>query len=153
MIKRTRIKAVLVLLLAVSVSGCVPALINPSDMVSLGAFANPGQTQDVNSGNPDGTGGGLFVIPGDKVLVITRVIVHPLPISSGTLEIALMQSDSALGDRIRQTWQVPGSQPTEFDFTPGYVVSSAGSKLMIRNSSNSTGSVHVAIYGYVAPTN
>ncbi|MBA7547938.1 hypothetical protein ES705_40379 [subsurface metagenome] len=117
-------------------------------MVSLGAHANPGQTQDVNGGNPDGTSAGLFTVPTGSVLVITRVIIHPTNPGTGILDITLIQSDNVLPDRIRQTWHVPNSKPTEFDFSPGYVIS-AGSKLKIRNNDNSSSDVHVTLYGYM----
>ncbi|MCK4793311.1 MAG: hypothetical protein KAV87_56805 [Desulfobacteraceae bacterium] len=122
--------------------------IKPSQMVSLGARSDPGETQEVRSGNPDGTGGGVFTVPTEKVLVITKVVIRPYTLQAGTLDITLIQSDTQLGDRIRQTWWVSNSQPTQFDYSPGYVVSS-GSKLMIRNDTGSSGEVHVSLYGYI----
>jgi hypothetical protein len=119
-------------------------------MVSLGQCADPGQTISLNSGNPNGTSGGLFTVPAARVLVITRTIIHPLDPGPGTLNITFIQSEGGLPDRIRQTWLVPNSEPTEFDFYPGYVISSE-SKLKIRNNATSAGKVCIQIYGYISP--
>ena len=128
-------------------TGC-GVLILPSNMVHLAAHATPGQIQDVNSGTPEGTGGGLFTVPDGKVLVITRVIIHPRHLGPGELEIEFIQSAGGLPDRINQTWWVTNSSPNEFDFTPGYVISS-GSSLKIKNETSSSGEVIVAFTGYV----
>ncbi len=134
-------------------AGCSAQYLNPSQMVSLGAMTNPGQTEFVRSGNPDGTGGGVFLVPPAKVLVITRVIIQPMNLGTGTLDITLMQSDQQLGDRILKTWRVPNSQLTQLDFSPGYVVSS-GSNLKIRNGNSSAGNdVYTSFYGYVTSDN
>ncbi len=129
--------------------GCYTGNIKPSEMVGLGAFTHPGQTQIVSSGNPDGTSGGPFTVPGGKVLIITKVIIHPIPLRSGQLQIAFMQKDTELGERTRQTWHVTGNEPTEFDFAPGDVVSS-DSQLEIKSSSSNAGDLFVQMYGYLA---
>lgn len=151
--KIMKIKSVSVVIFVLSTMllvGCNQLFLKPSSMVSMGAMANPGQTQDVRAGNPDGTSAGVFTVPAGNVLVITRVIIHPFNSGTGILDITFMQSDNVLGDRIRQTWRVPNTEPTEFDFSPGYVISS-GSKLKIRNNATSAGKVFVSIYGYTIP--
>jgi hypothetical protein len=148
--KTTYVKAIIFAVATTLLAGCTPQFLKPSNMVSLANVANPGQIQDLRGGNPDGTGAGVFTVPAGNVFVITRVIIHPFNPGAGTLDVTFMQSDDVLGDRIRQTWRVPNSQPTEFDFSPGYVISS-GSKLKIRNHINSPGDVAVTLYGYTTP--
>lgn len=148
-----KIKSAHVMILFVSImllAACTMSFLKPSDIVHLGAYVNPGQTQDVRGGNPDATSAGLFRVPAGSVLVLTNVIIHPMNPGAGKLSITFIQSDASLGDRIRQTWRVPNSQPTQFDFSPGEVVSS-GSKLMIRNDASSAGDLYVSFNGYVTP--
>ncbi len=133
-------------------SGCNSALIKPSDMVEMAEVASSGETKVLKTGTPQGTGGGVYTVPDGKVLVITRVIIQPMNPGAGTLDITFMQSDAALGDRIRQTWRVPNSQSTEYDFSPGYLISS-GSDLKIRNNNTSAGDVAVLIFGYITLPN
>ncbi len=142
--------AMLVAVCALLLLGCNTSSLGPSDMVHLGATANPNETRDFYAGNPDATSAGVFTVPADGVLVIINVIIHPLSPGPGILDITMIQSDATLGDRTRQTWHVPNSQPTQFDFSPGEVISS-GSKLMMKNESSSAGRVHVSFFGYVAP--
>jgi len=141
-------RATIVLGGAILLAGCVTTTVRPSAMVSMAEIAAPGATTDMRTGTPEGTGGGVYRVPDGKVLVITRVIIQPMSPGAGIVDIAFIQSDAALGDRLRQTWRVPRSQPTEYDFTPGYLIS-AGSTLKIRNNGSSGGEVAVLIYGYI----
>ena len=129
-------------------SACVTALVAPSDMVDMATVVAPGETKNLNSGTPQGTGGSVYQVPNGNVLVITRAIIQPMNPGPGSLDLTFIQSDTTLGDRIRQTWRVPRSQPTEYDFTPGEVISS-GSNLKVRNN-GAGGDAAVMIYGYVA---
>lgn len=144
----TGVLLILLLTISLFLTGCISLMVKPSAMVSLGAFTNPGEIKEVRKANPDGTGAGVFTVPGGKVLVITRVIIHPINPGSGTLQLVLLQSVRSSEDRTRQTWIVPSSRPTEFDFSPGYVISSK-SVLKIKNDESNSGSAHVSIYGYI----
>ena len=128
-------------------SGCVSAFVKPSNMVDLAEVVGAGQTKIHKTGTPQGTGGGVYQVPDGRVLVITRVIIQPMNPGPGSLDLTFMQSDAALGDRIRQTWRVPKSQSTEYDFSPGELISS-GSSLKVKNN-GAGGDVAVMIYGYV----
>lgn len=130
-------------------TGCFSASIKPSNMVGMAEVVGPGEIKVLPTGTPQGTGGGTYVVPDGKVLVITRAIIQPMNPGAGTVDITLMQSGGGLPDRIRQTWRTSRSQPTEYDFTPGMLVST-GSTLKVRNNSPSGGGVAVLIYGYVA---
>ena len=156
-------RATIVLGGAILLAGCVTTTVKPSAMVSMAEIAAPGATTDMRTGTPEGTGGGVYRVPDGKLLVIIRVIIRPMSPGAGIVDISFIQSDAALGDRLRQTWRVPRSQPTEYDFTPGYLISagsrsappstrsvfSAGSTLKIRNNGSSGGEVAVLIYGYI----
>lgn len=144
------IQATIFVVVSMLLAGCNVLFLNPSNMVTLGASANPGEIQDVRRGNPDGTSAGVFTVPAGSVLVITRVIIHPWSPGTGILKITFIQSEGGLQDRIRQTWLVPNSKPTEFDFSPGIVISSE-SKLKIKNTANSAGRVSVSFNGYITP--
>lgn len=147
--KRPQSPALVALALMFLLSACVSVLVKPSDMVDMAEVVGPGETKTLKTGTPEGTGGGVYQVPGGKVLVITRVIIQPMNPGSGSLDLTFMQSDAALGDRIRQTWRVPRSQPTEYDFSPGELISS-GSSLKVRNNGTGGGEVAVLIYGYIA---
>lgn len=130
-------------------SGCMSAFVKPSNMVGLAEVVGPGETKILKTGTPQGTGGGgAYQVPDGTVLVITRVILQPMNPGPGSLDLTFMQSDAALGDRIRQTWRVPRSQSTEYDFTPGALISS-GSSLKVRNNGAAGANAAVLIYGYV----
>ena len=144
------IQAIIFVVVSMSLAGCSLVFVRPSDMVKLGCAANPGETRDVFGGNPDGTSAGLFTVPAGSVLVITRVRIHPWSPGTGILKIAFIQSGGGLQDRILETWLVPNSKPTEFDFSPGIVISSE-SKLKIKNTANSAGRVSVSFNGYITP--
>ena len=147
--KTTLLPAIFLLAGCLFFTGCISVLPKPSAMVSLGAFTDPGEIKEVRQGKPDGTSGGIFTVPRGRVLVVTRAIIHPINPGIGTLQLTFIQSDDKLGDRIRQTWIVPTARPTEFDFSPGFVISS-GSIMKIENDTSSDGTAHVSIYGYIA---
>ncbi|MCH7727226.1 MAG: hypothetical protein IH991_12215 [Planctomycetes bacterium] len=127
--------------------GCVSAFVKPSNMVDIAEVVGPGESKILKTGTPQGTGGGVYRVPDGKVLVITRVVIQPMNPGPGSLDLNFIQSDTALGDRIRQTWRVPKSQSTQYDFSPGKLISSR-SNLKVRN--NGAGDdVAVMIYGYV----
>ena len=132
--------------------GCTALPIPPADMVELAAVADPGQTVDVRGGNPDGTGAGVFTVPTGKVLVIQNVIVQPMDPGAGNLRVTFIQSAGGLPDRIRDTWVVPNTEPTHYDFSPGTRVSSE-SRMKIRSEAGNPGKVAVLLHGYVASTN
>ena len=144
------IQAIIFVVVSMLLAGCSLVFVRPSDMVYLGATANPGEIGDVRGGNPNGTSAGEFTVPAGSVLVITRVIIHPMSPGAGILKITFIQTEGGLQDRIRSTWIVPNSKPTEFDFSPGDVVSSL-SKLEIRNEAESAGRVFVNFRGYITP--
>ncbi len=128
-------------------SACVSAFVKPSNMVRLAEVVGPGETKSLRTGTPQGTGGGVYQVPDGNVLVITRVIIQPMNPGPGSLDLTFIQSGGSLPDRIRQTWRVPRSQSTEYDFSPGDLISS-GSSLKVRN--NGAGDdVAVMIHGYV----
>ena len=135
-----------------SLAACASTLVKPSNMVNVRAVVSPGETQTFRGGTPQGTGAGEYTVPDGKVFVITRVIIQSMSPGAGTLDLTFMQSDTALGDRIRETWRVPNSQPTEYDFTPGTLIS-GGSQLKAKNTSSVSGDVSVALYGYITSPN
>jgi len=145
--KRYASTALMAVALMLLLSGCVSAFVTPSNMVDMAEVVGPGETKILKTGTPQGSGGGVYQVPNGRVLVITRVIIQPMNPGPGSLDLTFMQSDTAAGDRIRQTWRVPNSHSTEYDFTPGELISS-GSSLKVRNNGASD-DVAVMIYGYV----
>ena len=85
----------------VLLSGCVSIFVKPSNMVDLAEVVAPGETEILRTGTPQGTGGGVYQVPDGKYLVLTRVIIQPMNLGSGSFDLTFIQSDAALGDRIR----------------------------------------------------
>lgn len=81
----TFIQAITFVVVSMLLAGCNLLFLKPSTMVHLGSTVNPGETQDVRGGNPDGTSAGVFSVPAGSVLVITRVIIHPSSPRTGIL--------------------------------------------------------------------